>query len=184
MIRLTTLLPAQWRDAPRTNGLVSAIQTELDRLERAFVDIPAAIRAPYGAWLDLVGRVVGVQRGGRTDAAYYAAIQVWTVVRRSRGDWGSIRAVLAAMKAAAVVVTYSAWNMDPGRVRFDLSGVMSPTATAGALGQTVAAGIVSEVAYSTGTSMLFRLTSSTTTASTSTLAWVGGTGGDVLGARI
>jgi hypothetical protein len=184
MIRLTTLLPAQWRDSPRTNGLISAIQTECDRLEQAFIDIPSAIRAPYGAWLDLVGRVVGVQRGGRTDAAYYAAIQVWTVVRRSRGDWGSIRSVLASMKAAAVVAAYSAWNMGPGRVRFDLSGVMSPTATAGALGQTVAAGIVPQVAYSAGTSVLFRMTSSTSTASTSTLTWVSGTGGDVLGALL
>lgn len=176
MIRLTTLLPVQWRESPRTVGLIEALQSEMDRLDAALAGIAAAVRAPYGEWLDLLGRIVGVQRGGRDDTGYAAIIQVWTVVRKSRGDWGSILSALAVMVSSGVLSAYRAWAMEPARIRFDVTGVSSVSTVAALLRAMVAAGVDTSVIYA-ATPSRFKLNQSV-------LQWMGASTGDRLGSTV
>jgi len=91
----------QYRDKPRVIGLLSAFVKQVQGIEDGIWGIFAArqISTAVGQQLDVLGRVVGEPRNGRTDVSYRTAIQARVLLNLSSGTVEEIYAIFTLLLA-------------------------------------------------------------------------------------
>lgn len=83
-----TLLLAQYQDSPRLKSLICSFIERLQELETATIAVHTNvlnIELAAGDNLDLLGKVIGESRDGRTDALYRNALRVRVLINISDG---------------------------------------------------------------------------------------------------
>lgn len=91
-------LVAQFKDDLGLLGMLEAYLTQVQELEYVFfrlLDIVVDSTNQTGAQLDLIGRIVGENRNGKTDENYLRAIQARIVINRASGLPDEVLRVLA-----------------------------------------------------------------------------------------
>jgi len=85
--RAKSLLIEQLKPRPKINALVEAFVSPAQELENMLSDLLRfrSIDTAVGAQLDIIGEIVGQERGGRTDAEYRAAIRARIQINNSSG---------------------------------------------------------------------------------------------------
>lgn len=89
-------LTSQYKGRPRIEGLLTAVTRPFDELEGAAWDVILKRRLGVATaeQLDVLGRVVGEPRKGRSDAEYEAVLRLVIRARRSNGRSEDVLAVL------------------------------------------------------------------------------------------
>jgi hypothetical protein len=107
--QITTLdRAAQYiKDKPNFRAFISAFTAQFDTLESMFADLKTAfaIDTAVGDQLDVVGRIVGQPRDGRTDALYRPALYARIIVNKSSGTIEELLAIATLMVPGATVVS-------------------------------------------------------------------------------
>ena len=115
----------QFRNKPRIVALIRLIcGGRLQRIEIVFWQmlVERRLGTAIGRQLDVLGRVVGVDRQGRGDPAYRRRIRTEILVLRSSGSPDQlIRIALAFLGDDATVVSYE--ETPPAAARFDLEEI-------------------------------------------------------------
>lgn len=91
-------LISQWRNKPNLGFVVGAIQRQIQGLENTLWEMfTLSVASAFGASLDFLGRLVGVQRAGRSDEVFRKLIRVQVSVNKSRGKNADLRAISAGL---------------------------------------------------------------------------------------
>jgi hypothetical protein len=93
----------RWRDKPAFMALLRSYSEEFQEIENAFWDV-LVLRFPdyaFGEGLNMLGRIVGVARGARTDAQYRNRIKVQVAINSSDGTAEAICGILKMLDPAA-----------------------------------------------------------------------------------
>ena len=157
MIQTTThiaeglaLLITQYRDKPNLAAILTAYLTQVQEIEDVAFDILAIlgdIDSQVGEQLDLIGRIVGQDREGRTDAVYIQWIHARVLVNRSSGlvdELLQILELVASGNSRGYTPAY------PASFLIEIFGAFSGDAQAVAaiLGEARAAGVNGQFLYS------------------------------------
>lgn len=105
-------LPAQFRDSTNMKALVSSRSLEAQEIEDALMSLLTlpSIDDGVGAQLDVLGKIVGQPRGGRTDEVY----RVWLRARiRLLRSSGRVRDVLEVLRLAVGVLPTIRYTPEP-----------------------------------------------------------------------
>ena len=81
-------LLSQYRDKPNLEGMIASYVQQIQELETVFMDILAIIvdfDNQEGAQLDLIGKIVGQAREGKSDPEYLKWIKLRVFINRSSG---------------------------------------------------------------------------------------------------
>lgn len=100
-----------FRFGPRNQGILAGIGAQLQEIEQAYWDLYNAFDGDTatGDQLDLLGKLVGELRQGRTDDDYRAAVKVRIMVNVSDGSLPTLlRISLAMVPGATVIMSESA----------------------------------------------------------------------------
>lgn len=83
----------QFKNQPNIAGLLTSFITEVQSVEDALDDLgdKQNIDLADGAYLDVLGDLVGITRGGQTDAVYRASIKRLIAIRT---DGGTVREII------------------------------------------------------------------------------------------
>jgi hypothetical protein len=166
----------RWKGKAKLEALLRTYTDEVQALEQAIWDVlikrlPAEAE---GVQLDVIGRIIGEPRRGRTDAAYRPWITARIAVNRSFGTAGDVIRALLAIGAGAFTLE------DYGTANFKVT--YPAPIDAGAeqeipdiIAAARAAGVGARVAFTSATPLLFRTAGG---ASTSTNALGTSTGSD------
>jgi photosystem II stability/assembly factor-like uncharacterized protein len=91
-------LVEQFRGKPGFEGLLDSYLEQIQELEGVFFDLLSIVTDPdsqTGAQLDLIGRIIGEDRKGKTDAVYLQAIKARRIINRASGTVDEIRLMLS-----------------------------------------------------------------------------------------
>jgi hypothetical protein len=141
------LLITQYKDKPNLAAVISSYLTQAQEIEDMLFDILAIIESPWtqvGEQLDLIGRVVGQAREGRSDADYVPWLQARLLVNRSSGVSSDFFSV-AALVAPAATRAYSEWF--PAAFLFELHPLTDAALIAQILGEMRPAGVNGQLLY-------------------------------------
>lgn len=141
------LLITQYKDKPNLVAVISSYLTQVQEIEDMLFDILAIIESPWtqvGEQLDLIGRVVGQAREGRSDADYVPWLQARLLVNRSSGVPADFFSV-AALVAPAATRAYSEWF--PAAFLFELHPLTDAALIAQILGEMRPAGVNGQLLY-------------------------------------
>lgn len=143
-------LLTQFKDATDFKVLVSAFLAEVQALENALYDLGflKSIDTMQGDALDLLGKLFGVSRKGRTDVAYRVVLKGQSLLLNTSGEAERIRLVLRAMIPGAEPRV-----LDVGEAAFtaymDSVTLDSPIETGAVVRQARAAGVSGFVFWQT-----------------------------------
>lgn len=100
------MLLEQFKDKPTFIALITVYARQIQDLENVFVDFAEKqnLAAATGAYLDVIGSVAGIVRGGRDDDAYRASIEI---VIAQRADGATVNDIITLV--GAHVKTYTKW---------------------------------------------------------------------------
>ncbi len=137
----------QYRDKPRLTGALTSLVEGLQPLEDVTFDIMVG-RWPLtavGAQLDVLGRLVGQERGGLLDAEYRLWILARGAVNRGNGRVDDLLAILEALGATGYVVR----ELYPANVVVEtgIAAASYPASVAGILGGAKAGGVRLDFVY-------------------------------------
>jgi hypothetical protein len=144
------LLITQYKDKPNLAGMLTAYLNQVQELEDVFFDILAIftdIDSQVGEQLDLIGRIVGQDREGRTDDVYLLWIKARIKVNKSSGIVDELLEILALV-APNNTREYTPYY--PASFTIRLVGALLEDAEqiAKLLGEAVGAGINGQLIYS------------------------------------
>jgi hypothetical protein len=144
------LLATQYRRQVNFEALVSTYLDQVQELEDVLFDvlrILASRDAQVGAQLDLIGRIVGQAREGRTDADYLPWIQARVIANRASGLPDEI---LTLLTLVAPELGHVLEFFYPASYLVTLSGALADATQVAALLRAVTgAGIGAQLVYST-----------------------------------
>jgi hypothetical protein len=100
---------AQFRGKPKLEGLISPWLEQVQELEDVFYDLLILRWLPNatGRQLDILGRIVGQIRGGRTDSVYRLWIAARSLVNRSSGLTEQIYGIVRKLVGADIDIFLS-----------------------------------------------------------------------------
>jgi hypothetical protein len=126
--RAKARLLEQFKGSATLNGLIGALTAEVQVLEQVLWDIRAsrAIEAAQGEQLDLLGRIVGLDRGGRTDATYRIWIRAWIRLLKGSGTPEDILSVFAAITQGSTKIVLEEQFPAAFVIRVDSTSIIDP----------------------------------------------------------
>lgn len=94
-----SLLPSQWEDSTRVQGLLESYMLPVQDIEDQLLDIRSGFNAntAVGVQLDIIGGLRGISRLGRGDSQYRQAILSYISVSMGSGTHEDILNLLAAL---------------------------------------------------------------------------------------
>ena len=116
-----TLLLAQYQDSPRLKDLICSFLERLQELETATIAVHTNvlnIDLAAGVNLDLLGKIVGEARDGRTDDVYRNALRVRVLINISDGKIEQLIAIVRLYEQMDLVVgsTVEIQELQPARL--------------------------------------------------------------------
>lgn len=100
------LLPQQHQNSVSHIGLVTAFASEVQELEDMYQGllVNRYLESSQGAMVDVYGAIAGVDRNGRDDVPYIAAIQAELLINRSSGEMPILYTVLGLLLPSSRIV--------------------------------------------------------------------------------
>lgn len=137
-----------FKNGPRNQTILQAIGVQLQELEEAAADVLVGffVDTAVGDQLDILGRVVGETRQGRTDNDYRAAVRVRILVNMSDGKVEQLLAIARGLVPEATVALVEVYPMSI-RLEFSTLGTTSLRTVFSILKQAKAAGVRLLVSY-------------------------------------
>ena len=146
------LLATQYKQQVGFEGLLGAYLAQVQEIEDVLFDVLAILTyqdAQVGEQLDLLGRLVGQPREGRTDVAYLPWIRARVIANRSSGLSDEL---LTVAQLVAPDTTRTLEFFYPASYLLTLSGTITSALAlqlAAILSQVTGAGIGAQLVYST-----------------------------------
>jgi hypothetical protein len=139
----------QFQGAPILNAIVASHAVQLQEIETMFVSLIVDMALPnaIGEQLDLIGRIVGEGRKGRSDDDYRVALGARIIINRSNG---SVEDIIAVLKAAEDL-TYEVTDLGYASLLVRIVGAIGSVSTAEidtVLQEVRGAGIRADLIYS------------------------------------
>lgn len=148
--RALGLLAFQFRDKPNIKAMVAALAEQVEGLEDALLDVYATrnLETAQGTQLDVLGRVVGLERQGLTDEEYRLHLRAKILLNRSSGTPGEIFDVFSLLMSDVGTLPVLSEQF-PAAFVLQLDGYPLAYAVLFAqfLRQAKAAGVLAQMAY-------------------------------------
>ena len=145
-------LARQFQTSAFFKGVISAIGPRLNELETAFQALLTidSIEESSGAQLDLIGKILGLQRQGLSDVPYQAVLRAQIVANRSSGTIEDLLAIVRLSLAPYSVTSIVLREVYPAAIEIHVAGTLAtaPMAVIGILlGEARAAGVGLDLIY-------------------------------------
>lgn len=116
-----TRLPYQWRDKPVMQGLVKSLMSTVQEVEDTLFELlnETSIYVAVGNQLDVIGLIVGLERGGMDDATYRAELLKRISVNRSDG---TTEVIISLMESATQTNDTNFWEHYPASIFYFIRG--------------------------------------------------------------
>jgi len=114
-------LLSQWQDKPNMSGLVKSIMQSIQEIEDTLTQIKDNMNIfdAVGEQLDIIGKLVGLERAGMDDATYRAEILKQISINRSDG---TPEIIISLMEAATQTDDSNFWEHYPASVFYFVRG--------------------------------------------------------------
>lgn len=101
-------LAGQFKNKEKIEGFLRSFTDQVQNFEDVLIQMRdlMTVSTATGAQLDLLGEIVGVTRGGRTDSNYRLAIRAKIAINVSKGTPDEIITIFALLTGATVVQIY------------------------------------------------------------------------------
>lgn len=98
----------QFKDKPNIEALLKGWMKGVQTTEDSLFDLlnNRSIQTAFGIQLDYIGKIVGIKRGGRSDASYREAIQLQILINTSEGTPDDILEILSLITNATIVKSF------------------------------------------------------------------------------
>lgn len=139
----TNKLTGAWWNKPRAAALLASYLKQIQQIENAYYDVLIArlLENAIGVYLDILGRIVGEPRAGKSDARFRLAITIKARVNRSHGR---VLDILEILDLATDVWAYR--EVYPAKFRIDV-GEMDGRELARWIRKAKAGGVGFELVY-------------------------------------